>query len=101
MNLLLYRGKTFSEKVTRKLKEMVLTKRLDRTLESQIRKENKGLNNTELRRKMKETTLELYLNYIFLGNNAYGIEAASHTYFGTSANNLGVLESAIIASIPK
>lgn len=50
---------------------------------------------------MKETTLELYLNYIFLGNNAYGIEAASHTYFGTSANNLGVLESAIIASIPK
>lgn len=101
MNLLLYRGKTFSEKVVRKLKEMVLTKRLDRTLESQIRKENKWLNNTELRRKMKETTLELYLNYIFLGNNAYGIEAASHTYFGTSANNLGVLESAIIASIPK
>lgn len=41
MNLLLYRGKTFSEKVVRKLKEMVLTKRLDRTLESQIRKENK------------------------------------------------------------
>lgn len=101
MNLLLYRGKTFSEKVTRKLKEMVLTKRLDSTLESQIRKENKWLNNTELRRKMKETTLELYLNYIFLGNNAYWIEAASHTYFGTSANNLGVLESAIIASIPK
>lgn len=101
MNLLLYRGKTFSEKVVRKLKEMVLTKRLDSTLESQIRKENKWLNNTELRRKMKETTLELYLNYIFLGNNAYGIEAASHTYFGTSANNLGILESAIIASIPK
>jgi penicillin-binding protein 1A len=101
MNLLLYRGRTFSEKVTRKLKEMVLTRRLDSTLESQIRKENRWLSNAELRRKMKETTLELYLNYIFLGNNAYWIEAASNTYFGTSANNLGVLESAIIASIPK
>jgi len=101
MNLLLYRWTSFAEKVTRKLKEMVLTKRLDRTLESQIRSENRWLNNQELRRKMKEVTLELYLNYIFLGNNAYGIEAASQTYFGTSANNLGIMESAIIASIPK
>jgi membrane peptidoglycan carboxypeptidase len=41
MNLLLYRGKTFSEKVIRKLKEMVLTVRLDRVLESQIRAENR------------------------------------------------------------
>jgi membrane carboxypeptidase/penicillin-binding protein len=59
------------------------------------------MSNEQLRRKMKEMTLELYLNYIFLGNNAYGIEAASQTYFGTSANQLGILESAIIASIPK
>lgn len=101
MNLLLYRGKTFSEKVTRKLKEIVLTSRLDSVLEEQIRKENKGLNSKELRQKMKELTLELYLNYIFLWNNAYGIEAASRTYFGTSAINLDVLQSAIIASIPK
>ncbi len=101
MNLLLYRWTSFGEKVTRKLKEMVLTKRLDKTLESQIRKENRWLSNQELRRKMKETILELYLNYIFLGNNAYGIEAASQTYFGTSANNLGIMESAVIASIPK
>ncbi len=101
MNLLLYRGRTFSEKVIRKLKEMVLTVRLDRTLESQIRAENRWLSNAELRRKMKEMTLELYLNYIFLWNNAYGIEAAAQTYFGMSAKELGVLESAIIASIPK
>jgi penicillin-binding protein 1A len=101
MNLLLYRGRSFTEKVTRKLKEMVLTVRLDKVLESQIRAENRWLHQDQLRRKMKETTLELYLNYIFLGNNAYGIEAASQTYFGIPAKNLGVLESAIIASIPK
>jgi membrane peptidoglycan carboxypeptidase len=41
MNLLLYRGRSFSEKVVRKLREMVLTVRLDRVLESQIRAENR------------------------------------------------------------
>lgn len=101
LNLLLSRGRTFYEKVTRKIKEIVLTTRLDSILEKQIRKENSKLSNDELRRKMKETVLELYLNYIFFGNNAYGIEAASKTYFGTSAINLDILQSAIIASIPK
>jgi membrane peptidoglycan carboxypeptidase len=45
--------------------------------------------------------LELYLNKIEFGNNAYGIEAAAQTYFGTSAINLSVLQSSILAAIPK
>jgi membrane peptidoglycan carboxypeptidase len=49
----------------------------------------------------KEKILELYLNKISYGNNAYGIEEAAKTYFGKSAKDLGVLGSAILASIPK
>jgi len=60
-----------------------------------------GLNATELRKEMKDRTLELYLNYISFGNNAFGVEAASKTYFGKSAIDLTVLESSILASLPK
>lgn len=48
----------------------------------------------------KDEILELYLNKIPYGNNAYGIEAASKTYFGKSARELNIVESAILASIP-
>lgn len=96
-NLLLTRDRVLD----RKLKEIILTNKLDDVLEKKIREENKGINNEELRQEMKEEVLELYLNYIFLGNNAYGVEAASKTYFGTSAINAGPLEASILASIPK
>ena len=49
----------------------------------------------------KEKILELYLNKIGFGSNAYGIEQASKTFFGKSASDLGVLGSAILAAIPK
>lgn len=48
----------------------------------------------------KDEILELYLNKIPYGNNAYGIEAAARTYFGKSARDLTIAESAILASIP-
>jgi len=96
-NLLLTRDR----KVTRKLKEIILSQRLNSTLEDQIEKERGDLSSSELRTEMKNTTLELYLNYIFFGNNAYGIEAASKTYFGKSALDLTILESSVLASIPK
>ncbi len=48
----------------------------------------------------KDEILELYLNKIPYGNNAYGIEAAAKTYFGKSARDLNLIESAILASIP-
>lgn len=66
-----------------------------------IHKEDGELSSAQLRKKMKDKTLELYLNYISFGNNAFGIEAASKTYFDKSAKDLTVLESSILASIPK
>ncbi len=45
----------------------------------------------------KDQILELYLNRVFFGNNATGIEAASQTYFGKSARNLSLGEAAILA----
>ncbi len=49
----------------------------------------------------KEKIIELYLNKISFGNNAYGIEQASKTYFDKPAKDLIFLESAILASLPK
>lgn len=49
----------------------------------------------------KEKILELYLNKISFGNNAYGVEEASKTYFGKSAKDVGILGSTILASLPK
>lgn len=49
----------------------------------------------------KEKILELYLNKISFGNNAYGIEEASKTYFNKSSKDVGVLGSSILASLPK
>ncbi|MDD4151708.1 MAG: transglycosylase domain-containing protein, partial [Candidatus Gracilibacteria bacterium] len=49
----------------------------------------------------KEKILELYLNKIAFGSNSYGIEQASKTFFGKNAKDLGILESSILASLPK
>jgi len=66
---------------TRKLKELILSVRLERAYE-------------------KDKILELYLNRIPYGNNAYGAELASKIYFGKSAKDLTLGESAILASLP-
>lgn len=92
---------TKDRKITRKIKEILLTSKLSGVLEKMIRKESGDLSTAELRKEMKNRTLELYLNYISFGNNAFGIEAASKTYFDKSAKDLTVLESSILASIPK
>jgi len=49
----------------------------------------------------KEKILELYLNKISFGNNAFGIEEASKTYFNKPSKDVGVLGSSILASLPK
>lgn len=68
-----------SEKtIARKLKEIKLTKEL----ESQY---------------SKDQILEFYLNNIYFGNGAYGIENASIHYFGKSASNLTLAEAALLA----
>ncbi len=45
----------------------------------------------------KDEIMELYLNRIYFGNTAYGVEAAAQTYFGKSATDLSVAEAAILA----
>ena len=45
----------------------------------------------------KEEILELYLNRIYFGNGAYGVEAAAQTYFDKSVNSLSVAEAAMLA----
>lgn len=66
----------------RKIKEIILAARLEETLS-------------------KEQILELYLNEIFLGQNSYGVAAASQTYFNKPLSNLAPHEAAFLASLPK
>jgi membrane peptidoglycan carboxypeptidase len=66
----------------RKLKELILAVQLERAYS-------------------KEKILELYLNKIPYGNNAYGIEKAAQIYFNKHAKDLDLAESSILASLPK
>lgn len=49
----------------------------------------------------KDDLLNLYLNWIPFGQNAYGIELASRSYFGISAKDLSLPQSAILAALPQ
>ncbi|HEV2147207.1 MAG TPA: PBP1A family penicillin-binding protein, partial [Longimicrobiaceae bacterium] len=49
----------------------------------------------------KDKILELYLNHIYLGEGAYGVEAAALEYFGKSASELTVAEAAVLGGLPK
>ena len=49
----------------------------------------------------KNQIMELYANHIFLGANAYGVEAGSETYFGKEAKDLTIGEAALLAGVPK
>lgn len=52
-------------------------------------------------RKSKDEILEMYLNTIYYGNVAYGIEAAAQTYFGKRAADLNLAEAALLAGLPQ
>ncbi len=49
----------------------------------------------------KQEILQLYLNQIYFGNSAYGIEAAAQEYFGKPAAQLTLSEAAILAALPR
>lgn len=57
---------------------------------------------SEIKRKYtKNEILEIYLNEIFYGNLAYGVEAAAQTYFGKAASDLNPAEAAFLAGLPQ
>ncbi|HEY5908713.1 MAG TPA: PBP1A family penicillin-binding protein [Vicinamibacteria bacterium] len=49
----------------------------------------------------KDEILELYLNHIYFGNGARGVEAAARHYFGVSATQLSLPQAALLAALPK
>ena len=77
-NIFLTNNRTFG----RKVKEAILALALER-------------------RFSKEQILELYLNRVYFGGGAYGIDAASRRFFGHSAEELSLSEAAIIAGLVK
>jgi penicillin-binding protein 1A len=60
-----------------------------------------GLARAELKRWRKDKILETYLNQVYFGNHAYGVEAAAETYFNKDADELNLVESALIAGLPQ
>ncbi|MBW8784195.1 MAG: transglycosylase domain-containing protein [Novosphingobium sp.] len=68
--------------VSRKLKEMILARRIEKVL-------------------TKQQILELYLNEIPLGRQAFGVQAASRAYFGKDVGDLKLHEAAFLAILPK
>jgi penicillin-binding protein 1A len=51
------------------------------------------------RRYTKEEILELYLNQVYFGHNAYGIESAANLYYGKHASELSLAESSLLAGL--
>lgn len=49
----------------------------------------------------KDEILEMYMNQIYYGHSAYGVQAAAQTYFDKDAKDLTIAESAMLAGIPK
>lgn len=84
-----------------------LTQQLAKTLfltpeKSLIRKVREAILALQIeRRYTKDEILTLYLNQIYLGSGAYGVEAASLRYFGKSVKDLSLAEAALIAGLPK
>lgn len=66
------------------------------------RKTNEILLALQIERELsKNEILELYVNKIYLGNRAYGIEAAAQVYYGKSIRDLSLGQLAMIAGLPK
>lgn len=77
-NLFLSRRKTF----TRKVQEAILAVQIER-------------------RYTKDEILEMYLNQVFYGCGAYGVQAAARVYFGKPVSQLSLPECAMLAAIPR
>lgn len=70
------------KKIIRKIKELILAIKLEQNYS-------------------KDEILEFYLNQVPFGSNAYGIEAASKTFFGKSSSDLTLAEASLLAALPQ
>ncbi len=77
-NLFLTQAQTWS----RKIKEAVLALRIEQNYS-------------------KEEILEMYLNQIYFGDGAYGVQSAAHRFFGKDVKDLDLAECALLAGIPR
>ncbi|MCW8126680.1 penicillin-binding protein 1A [Microbulbifer halophilus] len=67
-----------------------------------LRKFNEILLSLQIERDLnKDDILELYINKIFLGNRAYGFQAAAHVYYGRDISELNLAQWAMMAGLPK
>ena len=73
---------TKEKSFTRKIKEAILALQIER-------------------RYTKKEILALYLNQIYFGSGAYGVEAASRSYFGCSVSDVTTAQAALLAGLPK
>lgn len=88
--------------ITQQLARNVLLEPEERNEQTIGRKLREAVLALELaRRYPKDKILEIYLNQIYYGNLAYGIEAASQTYFGKHASDLSLAEAALLAGLPQ
>ncbi len=77
-----HRGTSLFDKVTRKLREAVTSIQIERNF-------------------TKDEIIELYLNTVYFGRSAYGIESAAQTYFNKSASELDLPEYALLIAMLK
>lgn len=88
-------GSTITQQVTKSL----LLKNVERTYRRKVRE---AILSLQLEKEFsKEHILFLYLNQIYLGQGAYGVEAAAKTYFNKPAKELDLAESALLAGLPQ
>ena len=88
--------------ITQQLARALLLSPEERAQRTYSRKAREIILATEItRRYTKDEILELYLNEIYYGNLAYGIEAAAETYFGKTANQLSLAEASFLAGLPQ
>ena len=88
--------------ITQQLARSLLLSPEERIEQSYMRKVREALLAAEItRRYSKDQILELYLNEFYYGNFAYGVEAASETYFNTTADNLDLAQASFLAGLPQ
>ena len=88
--------------ITQQLARALLLSPEERAQRTYMRKAREIILAAEITRTYsKDDILELYLNEIYYGNLAYGIEAASETYFHTTASNLTLPQASFLAGLPQ